>query len=135
MNADTIVVVKGQGPSANGMPELHKLTSIVGVLRARGHEIALVTDGRMSGASGSFPAIIHIHPEAAKGGNIGKIRDNDSLTINLATGNLDIDLSEDELNLRSVELNPISQEGVGRELFNIFRNSVTDVDDGASVFD
>jgi len=80
----------------------------------------------MSGASGSFPAIIHIHPEAAKGGNIGKIRDNDSLNINL---------SEDELNLRSVELNPISQEGVGRELFNIFRNSVTDVDDGASVFD
>lgn len=135
LNADTILVVKGQGPSANGMPELHKLTSIVGVLRARGHEIALVTDGRMSGASGSFPAIIHIHPEAAKGGNIGKIRDNDSLTINLATGNLDIDLSEDELNLRSVELNPISQEGVGRELFNIFRNSVTDVDDGASVFD
>ena len=135
LNADTIVVVKGQGPSANGMPELHKLTSIVGVLRARGHEIALVTDGRMSGASGSFPAIIHIHPEAAKGGNIGKIRDNDSLTINLETGNLDIDLSEDELNLRSVELNPISQEGVGRELFNIFRNSVTDVDDGASVFD
>ena len=84
----------------------------------------------MSGASGSFPAIIHLHPEAAKGGNIGKIKDNDSLTINLETGNLDIDLSEDELNLRSVELNPISQEGVGRELFNIFRNSVADVDDG-----
>jgi phosphogluconate dehydratase len=89
----------------------------------------------MSGASGSFPAIIHLHPEAAKGGNIGKIKDDDSLTINLETGNLDIDLSEDEFNLRSVELNPISQEGVGRELFSIFRNSVTDVDDGASVFD
>ena len=117
------------------MPELHKLTSIIGVLRARGYEIALITDGRMSGASGSFPAIIHLHPEAAKGGNIGKIKDDDSLTINLETGNLDIDLSEDEFNLRSVELNPISQEGVGRELFSIFRNSVADVDDGASVFD
>ena len=102
--------------------------------QGKGDKVALVTDGRFSGGTRGF-CIGHVGPEAADGGPIALIKDGDIVSIDANEGTIDVDLSEDELNLRSVELNPISQEGVGRELFNIFRNSVTDVDDGASVFD
>ena len=132
--SDTIIVVRNQGPSSNGMPELHKLTSLIGVLRSRGLNIALVTDGRMSGASGGFPAIIHLYPEAAKGGNIAKINNGDLIKIDLESGNLELKLSTDELRSRKVNVPETTHQGVGRELFEVFRNNVDGVETGASVF-
>lgn len=134
LNKDCIIVVKGQGPSSNGMPELHKLTAPLGVLQSRGHTVALLTDGRMSGASGKIPAVIHISPEAKELGPISKILNGDLININLQNStfsNLTDDTIIEGRDSIYVPSNPI---GVGRELFSVFRDNVSNVTKGASVF-
>jgi phosphogluconate dehydratase len=130
---DVVVVVRFQGPKANGMPELHRLTPPLGVLQGRGHRVALVTDGRMSGASGKVPAAIHCTPEAAEGGPLARIQDGDLIRIDTRAGTLDVlgvDLEE-----RAVAPVPQAGEfGTGRELFRLFRSAVSSADAGASIF-
>jgi phosphogluconate dehydratase len=129
LNGDTIVVVRFQGPRANGMPELHKLTPTLGVLQDRGHRIALLTDGRMSGASGKVPAAIHCCPEAINEGPIGKIRDGDMVRLCARRGLLeavDVDLAA-----RGVEPPP-PPVGTGRELFAFMRATADNAEHGAS---
>ncbi len=130
---DTIVVVRFQGPAANGMPELHSLTPILGVLQERGLKIALVTDGRMSGASGKVPAAIHVAPEAAKGGPLAKLCDGDLVRLDAVAGRLDV--LEDGFAERVPVTADLSANGfgIGRELFTAFRASVGDSTEGASV--
>ena len=89
---DLVAVIRYQGPAANGMPELHKLTPALGVLQDRGQRVAIVTDGRMSGASGKVPAAIHVTPEAALGGPLARVEDGDLVTVDAATGLLDLDV-------------------------------------------
>ena len=115
-NSDTIIILLGQSPRHNGMPELHKLTSPINVLQDRGLNIALVTDGRMSGASGSFPALIHAISENL---NLYKIQDGDQLTLDLESQTLEVtnDLSTPYLSRTPHEIK-ISNEGLGRELFS-----------------
>lgn len=135
LNGDFIAVVLYQGPKANGMPELHKLTPPLGVMQDMGFKVALVTDGRMSGASGKVPAAIHITPEASQGGAIGRIRDGDMITLNAETGELTAHVPTDEWEKRGpypIDLTP-SHYGTGRELFAPFRNSVCGAEQGASV--
>ncbi|MEX5562875.1 phosphogluconate dehydratase [Pseudophaeobacter sp. 1A16562] len=131
---DVIVVVRFQGPKANGMPELHSLTPMLGILQGKGHKVALVTDGRMSGASGKVPAAIHVVPEALDGGPIAKIRDGDVLRLDATTGTLDV-LTPGAQD-REAAMADLSayQHGTGRELFSLFRQAVTSADTGASVF-
>ncbi|NDV00874.1 phosphogluconate dehydratase [Pseudoroseicyclus tamaricis] len=119
---DTIVVVRFQGPKANGMPELHSLTPTLSVLQDRGLKMALVTDGRMSGASGKVPAAIHVSPEAADGGPIGLIQDGDPMRLDTSTGTLEV-LAD--LTGRSPAEPDLSanQTGLGRELFEVFRRN------------
>ncbi len=133
LNADMIVVVRCQGPQANGMPELHKLTPALGVLQDKGFKVALVTDGRMSGASGKVPAAIQLHPEACKGGPIAKIRDGDRLYLDAVNGVLELLVDEAELSQRSVDLPDLARNefGTGRELFSIFRANVDSAECGA----
>ncbi|WP_100499288.1 phosphogluconate dehydratase [Geodermatophilus chilensis] len=137
LNRDLVAVLRYQGPRANGMPELHKLTPALGVLQDRGHAVALVTDGRMSGASGKVPAAIHLTPEAAAGGPIGKLRDGDVVTVDGVTGRVHVDVDADVLAARPVTgAAPGAAEwaGTGRELFGAFRSSVGAADRGATVF-
>ncbi|WP_170587644.1 phosphogluconate dehydratase [Ruegeria arenilitoris] len=131
---DVIVVVRFQGPKANGMPELHSLTPILSILQGRGQKVALVTDGRMSGASGKVPAAIHVCPEALDGGPIAKLRDGDLLRVDAVRGQLEI-LTPGVLE-RPVANADLSahQYGVGRDLFTTFRNAVGSADAGASIF-
>ncbi|MFK7879551.1 phosphogluconate dehydratase [Roseobacter sp.] len=130
---DTVVVVRFQGPKANGMPELHSLTPLLKNLQAKGINVALVTDGRMSGASGSVPAAIHVSPEALDGGAISKLRDGDILRVDAVTGDLNI-LTDGVLAREPVRINLGANEfGIGRELFAQFRRSVGTADTGASV--
>jgi phosphogluconate dehydratase len=135
LEGDFVAVLRFQGPAANGMPELHKLTPALGVLQDRGQRVALVTDGRMSGASGKVPAAIHLTPEAAVGGPLSKVRDGDLVMLDADAGLLSVHLSSVELDER-----PASQPddslvyGTGRELFASFRASVGPADEGASVF-
>lgn len=130
---DTVVVVRFQGPKANGMPELHSLTPLLKNLQARGINVALVTDGRMSGASGSVPAAIHVSPEALDGGAISKLQDGDVLRVDAITGDLDI-MTPGVLDRDPVRANLGANEyGLGRELFAQFRRSVGTADTGASV--
>ncbi|GFE49802.1 phosphogluconate dehydratase [Roseobacter cerasinus] len=130
---DTVVVVRFQGPKANGMPELHSLTPLLKNLQARGINVALVTDGRMSGASGSVPAAIHVSPEALDGGAISKLQDGDVLRVDATTGTLDIK-TPGVLDREAVRVNLGANEfGLGRELFAQFRRSVGAADTGASV--
>jgi len=130
LNSNLFIVLLGQSPEANGMPELHKLTSPINVLQKKGHKIALVTDGRMSGASGSFPALIHA---VSKNDNLYKIKNNDQLTLDLKNALLLIE------NFKSSEREPIKiaadNSGLGRSLFELFRNNVSSVNSGASIFD
>ena len=134
LTGDCVVVVRFQGPQANGMPELHKLTPILGVLQDRGHAVALVTDGRMSGASGKVPAAIHLTPEASQGGPLAMIRDGDWISLDATTGMLTVELSAQELAEREPLLHDaISNIGVGREIFGLFRQAVTGAEQGASV--
>jgi phosphogluconate dehydratase len=131
---DMVAVVRFQGPKANGMPELHKLTPPLGVLQDRGFKVALVTDGRMSGASGKVPAAIHVTPEAVDGGPIGKIRDGDTVRLDAVAGTLEVLVPEAEWAARvpvtaDLEANSF---GVGRDLFGGFRRAVGPADEGAS---
>lgn len=133
LDRDVIVVVRGQGPSANGMPELHGLTPILATLQDRGHKVALVTDGRMSGASGKVPAAIHLAPEAVHGGAIAKLRDGDMLRLDAKSGLLTC-LEQGFEARPTVEVDVShSQFGTGRELFQSFRNMVGPADQGAAV--
>ncbi len=136
LNRDFVAIVRFQGPRANGMPELHKLTPALGVLQDRGHMVALVTDGRMSGASGKVPAAIHVTPEALDGGIIGKIRDGDIVRLDAEIGTLDVLEDPAVLAARPAPVVDISHNsyGMGRELFASFRNVVGRADAGASVF-
>jgi phosphogluconate dehydratase len=130
---DIVVVVRFQGPKANGMPELHRLTPVLGVLQGRGHRVALVTDGRMSGASGKVPAAIHCTPEAADGGPLARIQDGDLIRIDTRAGTFDVlgvDLDERE----AVPAPHVGDIGTGRELFRMFRNAVSSADTGATIF-
>jgi len=136
LDRDFVAVVRFQGPRANGMPELHKLTPALGVLQARGFRVALVTDGRMSGASGKIPAAIHVTPEAAAGGVIGKIRDGDIVRVDAHAGMLEVKVDNATLLARTAEAVDLAanRHGLGRELFALFRQTVGAADTGASVF-
>ncbi|HUA79605.1 MAG TPA: phosphogluconate dehydratase [Dyella sp.] len=135
LNRDFIAVVRFQGPRAIGMPELHKLTPTLAVLQDRGHRIALVTDGRMSGASGRVPAAIHITPEADDGGPIAKVRDGDIIRLDAVHGKLDVLVDAAQLAARDVAVEDLSrhQHGMGRELFGLFRRNAVAADLGAGV--
>jgi phosphogluconate dehydratase len=134
LNKDCIIVVRGQGPSANGMPELHKLTSPLNVLQSKGFEVAIITDGRMSGASGSVPAVIHVNPEAINKGRIGLINNDDLLELDINKGTFKLLVEENILQNRNYsEIKP-EHDGVGRELFKAFRDKVGTVETGASIF-
>jgi phosphogluconate dehydratase len=135
LHRDVVAVVRFQGPQANGMPELHKLTPALGVVQDLGFRVALVTDGRMSGASGKIPAAIHVTPEALSGGPLARLRDGDIIRLDADAGTLDVKLDPLELEART----PVSPElsdnafGLGRELFGVFRRTVGSADTGASV--
>jgi phosphogluconate dehydratase len=136
LNRDCVVVVRFQGPKANGMPELHKLTPYLGVLLDRGFQVGLVTDGRMSGASGKVPAAIHVYPEALEGGPLAKIRSGDWITLDAEQGRLAVELDEETLARREPEKVDLSRyhHGFGRELFGWLRRAVGSPEEGASVF-
>ncbi|NVD36735.1 phosphogluconate dehydratase [Marinobacter lutaoensis] len=136
LNRDCVVVVRFQGPKANGMPELHKLTPYLGVLQDRGFQVGLVTDGRMSGASGKVPAAIHVYPEALEGGPLAKIRSGDWITLDAEQGRLAVELDEETLARREPEKVDLSRyhHGFGRELFGWLRRAVGSPEEGASVF-
>ncbi|KQN94193.1 phosphogluconate dehydratase [Sphingomonas sp. Leaf231] len=137
LEQDVVVVVRFQGPRANGMPELHKLTPPLGVLQNRGFKVALVTDGRMSGASGKVPCAIHCSPEAlpglnGAGGAIGLIRDGDLIRVDAEAGTLDALVPADEWALREQAASPPPATGMGRELFGMFRGLADEAEKGAS---
>ena len=136
LERDFIAVIRYQGPKANGMPELHKLTPVLGVLQDRGFKVALVTDGRMSGASGKVPAAIHLSPEALDGGIISIVRDDDVIALDAEAGTLELLVDEKELSQRIRAVPDLSgnDEGMGRELFGKLRNLIGSAEDGASVF-
>jgi phosphogluconate dehydratase len=133
---DVVAVVRFQGPKANGMPELHKLMPPLGVLQDRGARVALVTDGRMSGASGKVPAAIHVTPEAAEGGAIAKICDGDMIRLDAVEGRLEVLVDAAEWAARAPVTADLSANewGVGRELFMPFRSQVNRADEGATIF-
>ena len=134
LSRDCVVVVRFQGPRANGMPELHKLTPMLGALQDKGHKVALVTDGRMSGASGKVPAAIHLSPEAAMGGAIARVRDGDRLLLDANRGILKCTVDEQEWAGRArARPEEDHTRGVGRELFALFRRIVSGPELGASV--
>jgi len=132
LSRDVIVVLREQGPRANGMPELHKLTPALSVLQGRGHHVALVTDGRMSGASGTVPAAIHVSPESLCGGALARVRNGDVLRLDARAGRLDALVDPAEFAARPVApATPHSTHGSGRELFAAFRAHATDAESGA----
>ena len=131
-----ICVVRWQGPQANGMPELHKLTPPLAVLQGRGFKVALVTDGRMSGASGKVPAAIHVSPEAAAGGPLAKVRDGDVIRLDALTGDLNVLVAADQWAARPIDIIPLALRqadgvGMGRELFTNMRRSALTAEEGA----
>jgi phosphogluconate dehydratase len=136
LNKDCVVVVRFQGPAAMGMPELHKLTPFLGSLQDKGYKVALVTDGRMSGASGKIPAAIHLTPEALNGGAIAKIQDGDMIRLDAHTGELTLLVDEAELTSRDCATQDLSahQFGMGREMFAGMRSLVSGAEEGASIF-
>jgi phosphogluconate dehydratase len=129
LDRDVIVVVRFQGPRANGMPELHKLTPPLGVLQDRGHRVALVTDGRMSGASGKVPAAIHVTPEALGGGPLSLLQDGDMIRLCANRGSLDV-LAD--LTGRTPAVPPVEGQGTGRELFAMMRHGADGAEHGGS---
>ena len=135
LSRDVVVVVRFQGPRANGMPELHGLTPALASLQSKGHRVALVTDGRMSGASGAVPAAIHLTPEAACGGPIGKIRDGDLIRLDSIQGTLEARVSEPEWRKRHTVTADLSgnSHGAGRELFSLFRAHAAPAEEGGGV--
>ncbi|MEL7167498.1 MAG: phosphogluconate dehydratase [Pseudomonadota bacterium] len=131
---DVVIVVRFQGPKANGMPELHSLTPLMGIMQGRGQKVALVTDGRMSGASGKVPAAIHVSPEALDGGPIGRIADGDMVRVDGDAGTLELlDPAALDRPLATADLSD-NHWGVGRDMFHAFRNTVGPAATGASVF-
>ncbi|MFW2852752.1 phosphogluconate dehydratase [Sphingomonas sp. TX0543] len=132
LERDVVVVVRFQGPRANGMPELHKLTPPLGVLQNRGFRVALVTDGRMSGASGKVPCAIHVSPEALGGGAIGLIRDGDLIRVDAVAGTIDALVDPAEWLVRDHAAAPAAADGFGRELFGMFRGLADEAEKGAS---
>lgn len=135
LERDLVAVVRFQGPRANGMPELHKLTPFLGVLQDRGFKVALVTDGRMSGASGKVPAAIHVSPEALNGGPLAKLRDGDVVRVDGTTGELRVLVDEAEWAARSlVETPAMDNLGMGRELFAFMRQAFSSAEQGACSF-
>jgi phosphogluconate dehydratase len=133
--SDMIVVLTHQGPSSNGMPELHKLTPYLKVLQDSGLKIALLTDGRMSGASGQVLSAIHVAPDTLGNGLIGKVRDGDPVVIDAGQGVMSLAVSDEELAKRPPASAGSEQSkfGMGRELFHVFRANVGDTEEGASV--
>ena len=129
LNMDCVVVLPFQGAGANGMPELHKLIPALTVLQNRGFKVALITDGRMSGASGKVPAAIHISPEASKGGVIGKISDGDMVTLDCNNGTI---IAQSSFNNNTIPTK--NHQGFGREMFDIYRQTVSSANLGASIF-
>ncbi|RKE53288.1 MULTISPECIES: phosphogluconate dehydratase [unclassified Sphingomonas] len=132
LEKDVVVVVRFQGPRANGMPELHKLTPPLGVLQNRGFKVALVTDGRMSGASGKVPCAIHCSPEALLDGAIGLIRDSDMIRVDAVNGTLEALVDADVWATRKMVAVPPPVSGMGRELFGMFRGLADEAEKGAS---
>lgn len=133
LNRDCIIVVRYQGARANGMPELHKLTPILGILQDKGYRVALITDGRMSGASGKVPAAIHLSPEAAAGGPIAKVRDEDIILLDVFNGTLECCVATDVFLTRDAKPAPVNHDrGVGRELYGVFRRNASLPEEGAS---
>ncbi len=137
LDRDVITVVRFQGPAANGMPELHALSPALGALQDKGYRVALVTDGRMSGASGKIPAAIHVGPEASRGGALARVQDGDVIRLDAETGRLDIQVSEDEFAAREpAQFRPnIRGQGLGREMFSAFRDNAGRPEAGGSLFD
>ncbi|UDG82837.1 phosphogluconate dehydratase [Candidatus Vallotia lariciata] len=136
LDRDCVVVVRFQGARANGMPELHQLTPLLGVLQDKGFSVALITDGRMSGASGKVPAVIHLSPEALLNGPISKVRSGDIITLDAEAGKLDVDAAEWASRMSEKPIIHSYQDklGFGRELFGIFRAAALPAEQGASVF-
>lgn len=137
LDQDVVIVVRFQGPAANGMPELHGLSPVLGALQDAGHKIALVTDGRMSGASGKVPAAIHVAPEAARGGPLAYLRDGDLICIDATTGTLSVDDADRIFQSRDPEPFRPNQgpAGLGQDMFGQFRTDASRADEGASFFD
>ncbi|QDH17348.1 phosphogluconate dehydratase [Swingsia samuiensis] len=132
LERDVVVVVRFQGPEANGMPELHKLTPALGVLQDRGFNVALITDGRMSGASGKVPAAVHVVPEAQDGGPIAKIKDGDIVRVCAVTGRIEVLADPHEWEARKPAQPPLPALGTGREMFALMRSVHLSAERGAS---
>jgi phosphogluconate dehydratase len=134
LEKDFVAVIRFQGPRANGMPELHKLTPPMGVLQDKGFKVALVTDGRMSGASGKVPSVIHLCPECEMGGPLAKVREGDIISLNLQTGNVNVLIDDAEFNTREPLPNSAKNHhyGMGREMFGGFRLGASSAETGAS---
>ena len=132
LNKDVVVVIKNQGPKANGMPELHYLTPILSILQNRGYKVGLITDGRMSGASGKTNSAIHLSPESIENGPISKIENDDMIEIDSVKGTLNVIVNEKEFNARKPVQTNIENYGMGRELFNNLRSNINSSKDGGS---
>lgn len=137
LDCDFVAVVRYQGPRANGMPELHAMTPALASLQDAGRRVALVTDGRMSGASGKVPAAIHVSPEVLAGGPLGRVRTGDVIRLDANSGELQALVAEADWNLRSIEPADLSANhvGMGRELFAMFRGSVSAAEEGGATFE
>jgi len=131
LNKDVVVVVRFQGPKANGMPELHALTPILSNIQDMSFKVALITDGRMSGASGKVPSAIHVTPEAIDGGTISKIQDGDKIEIDANIGKLN--LNEDYSNRKNSKLEKDLNVGFGRNLFSLLRKNAISAESGAGL--
>ncbi|SOY42923.1 phosphogluconate dehydratase [Cupriavidus taiwanensis] len=138
LGGDLVAVVRFQGPNANGMPELHRLTPVLGALQDAGHKVALVTDGRMSGASGKVPAVIHVGPEALAGGALARVRDGDRIRVDAVAGTLQWLGDESEFAARAparAPADPFAQFSLGRGLFGLFRRHARIAEEGGSALD
>jgi phosphogluconate dehydratase len=136
LERDFVAVVRYQGPRANGMPELHKLTPPLGVLQDQGYKVALVTDGRMSGASGKVPAAIHVTPECLAGGLLAKVRTGDVIRVDADAGVLHAAVTDEELARREIEPVDLAEyrHGMGRELFEVFRANAAGAEQGGMIY-
>lgn len=134
LEKDVIVVLRFQGPKANGMPELHKLTPIMGLLQDKGFHVALLTDGRMSGASGKVPSAIHMWPECIDGGPLAKVQNGDLIVLNTQTGEVNVQVDQAEFNARIPAPNSAAGHhfGMGRELFGAMRAQASTAETGAT---
>lgn len=135
LEKDFVAVMRFQGPRSNGMPELHKMTPFLGVLQDRGFKVALVTDGRMSGASGKIPAAIHVNPEAQSGGPLARVRDGDIIRVDGVKGTLELKVDAEEFAARTPATGLLGNNvGAGRELFAFMRLAASSAEQGASAF-